>query len=107
MISRLGQKVGSGSNSPLQSRPANDCFRRILVIAGRSGEAPLTAPTAAARPWQRKPLSFCGPSAQRSRQLIFEHDDWGIRQLHSEAALTMLRRLHLRNMPMVILPMEL
>jgi len=26
---------------------------------------------------------------------------------HSEAALTMLRRLHLRNMPMVILPMKL
>jgi hypothetical protein len=40
-------------------------------------------------------------------KLIFEHDNWYIRQLHSEAALTMLRRLHLRNMPMVILPMKL
>lgn len=40
-------------------------------------------------------------------KLIFEHDNWYIRQLHSEAALTMLRRLHLRNMPMVILQMKL
>ena len=40
-------------------------------------------------------------------KLIFEHDNWYIRQLHSEAALTMLRRLNLRNMPMVILPMKL
>jgi len=40
-------------------------------------------------------------------KLIFEHDNWYIRQLHSEAALTMLRQLHLRNMPMVILPMKL
>ena len=27
-------------------------------------------------------------------KLIFERDNWYIRQLHSEAALTMLRRLH-------------
>ena len=40
-------------------------------------------------------------------KLIFERDNWYIRQLHSEAALTMLHRLHLRNMPMVILPMKL
>jgi K+ transporter len=40
-------------------------------------------------------------------KLIFEHDNWYIRQLHSEAALTMLRRLHIRNMPMVVLPMKL
>jgi hypothetical protein len=40
-------------------------------------------------------------------KLILDHDNWYIRQLHSEAALTMLRRLHLRNMPMVILPMRL
>ncbi len=40
-------------------------------------------------------------------KLIFEHGNWYIRQLHSEAALTMLRQLHLRNMPMVILPMKL
>jgi hypothetical protein len=40
-------------------------------------------------------------------KLIFEHDNWYIRQLHSEAALTMLRRLHLRDMPMVVLPMRL
>jgi hypothetical protein len=40
-------------------------------------------------------------------KLIFEHDNWYIRQLHSEAALTMLRRLHLLDMPMVVLPMRL
>lgn len=40
-------------------------------------------------------------------KLIFERDNWYIRQLHSEAALTMLRQLHLRNIPMVILPMKL
>jgi hypothetical protein len=40
-------------------------------------------------------------------KLIFERDNWYIRQLHSEAALTMLRKLHLRNMPMVVLPMQL
>jgi len=40
-------------------------------------------------------------------KLIFERDNWYIRQLHSEAALTMLRKLHQRNMPMVILPMQL
>src|SRR5262249_11021842 len=39
-------------------------------------------------------------------KLIFEPDNWYIRQLHSEAALTMLRKLHQRNMPMVILPMR-
>jgi hypothetical protein len=40
-------------------------------------------------------------------KLIFERDNWYIRQLHSEAALTLLRQLHLRNLPMVILPMKL
>jgi amino acid transporter len=40
-------------------------------------------------------------------KLIFDHENWYIRQLHSEAALTMLRRLHLQNMPMVVLPMRL
>jgi hypothetical protein len=40
-------------------------------------------------------------------KLIFERENWYIRQLHSEAALTMLRRLHLRNMPMIVLPMKL
>ncbi len=40
-------------------------------------------------------------------KLIFEHDNWYIRQLHSEAALMMQRRLHVRNAPMVVLPMKL
>jgi amino acid transporter len=40
-------------------------------------------------------------------KLILEYDNWYIRQLHSEAALTMLRRLHSRDMPMVVLPMKL
>jgi hypothetical protein len=85
----------------------NSRFRRNLVIAGRSGEGPLTEPTAGARPLQREPLTFAGRRPKRVRKLIFERDNWYIRQLHSEAALTMLRRLHLRNMPMVILPMKL
>src|SRR6516162_11014104 len=43
-------------NSPLATnyRGSGLVHRRILVIAGRSGEGPLTEPTAAARPWQRK-----------------------------------------------------
>ena len=40
-------------------------------------------------------------------KLIFEFDNWYIRQLHSEAAMALLRRLHLRNIPMVVLPMKL
>jgi hypothetical protein len=40
-------------------------------------------------------------------KLIFDRENWYIRQLHSEAALTLLRRLHLRNLAMVILPMKL
>jgi len=40
-------------------------------------------------------------------KLILKHDNWYIRQLHSEAALTLLRQLHLRDMPMVVLPMRL
>lgn len=40
-------------------------------------------------------------------KLILNHDNWYIRQLHSEAALTMLRQLHLRDIPMVVLPMRL
>jgi len=40
-------------------------------------------------------------------KLILQHDNWYIRQLHSEAALTLLRQLHLRDIPMVVLPMRL
>lgn len=40
-------------------------------------------------------------------ELIFDHDNWYVRQLPSEGALQMLRRLHPCNMPMVILPMKL
>ncbi len=40
-------------------------------------------------------------------KLILKHDNWYIRQLHSEAALTLLRQLHLRDIPMVVLPMRL
>src|SRR6516162_7023193 len=45
-------------NSPLATnyRESGLVHRRILVIAGRSGEGPLTEPTAAARAWQREPL---------------------------------------------------
>jgi amino acid transporter len=40
-------------------------------------------------------------------KLILKRENWYIRQLHSEAALTLLRQLHLRDMPMVVLPMRL
>ena len=40
-------------------------------------------------------------------KLILKYDNWYIRQLHSEAALTMLRQLHLRDIAMVVLPMRL
>src|SRR2546430_8416630 len=36
----------------------NGRYRRILVIAGHCGEGPLTELTAAARPWQREPLTL-------------------------------------------------
>jgi hypothetical protein len=66
--------VGSGSGRPEPARPMSQLGRaspfragggkvrnrRIFVIAGRSGEGPLTEPTAAARPWQREPLTFAG-----------------------------------------------
>jgi hypothetical protein len=42
------------------SNVADGRFRRILVITGRSGEGPLTEPTAVAHPWQREPLAFAG-----------------------------------------------
>ena len=42
-------------------------FRRILVIAGRSGEGRLTEPTAAARPWQRKMLTLRANARHRAR----------------------------------------
>jgi hypothetical protein len=38
--------------------------RRVPVVAARSGEGPLTEPTAAARPWQREPLTFASPTSQ-------------------------------------------
>ena len=40
-------------------------------------------------------------------KLIFEHDNWLIRMLHNQAALSLQRRLHLAGMQMVILPMKL
>jgi hypothetical protein len=66
----------------------------------------LTEPTAGA-PLAAGTAHVYGPAAKRVRKLIFERDNWYIRQLHSKAALTMLRRLHLRNMPVVILSMKL
>ena len=40
-------------------------------------------------------------------KLIFVHDNWITRWLHNQTALAMQRRLHLRGMQMVILPMKL
>jgi len=40
-------------------------------------------------------------------KLVFEHENWLIRLLHNEAALSIQRRLHLHGMQMVILPMKI
>ncbi len=40
-------------------------------------------------------------------KLIFKQDNWITRWLHNQTALVMQRRLHLRGMQMVILPMKL
>lgn len=40
-------------------------------------------------------------------KLIFQQDSWVTRWLHNQTALAMQRRLHLRGMQMVILPMKL
>jgi hypothetical protein len=40
-------------------------------------------------------------------KLIFRRDNWLIRLLHNQAALTIQRRLHLEGMQMVILPLQL
>jgi K+ transporter len=39
--------------------------------------------------------------------LIFVHDNWFTRMLHNQTAFAMQRRLHLRGMQMVILPMKI
>jgi hypothetical protein len=87
-----------------------------LEQEGKKAEATLSAKTYVG--FGIDPIEELTNLAERVRQdfphsmfftskLIFEHDNWYIRQLHSEAALTMLRRLHLLNMPMVVLPMRL
>lgn len=40
-------------------------------------------------------------------KLTFDNDNWITRWLHNETAFTLQRRLHLRNMQLVILPMRL
>src|SRR6516225_3908595 len=44
-----------------------DCNRRILVIAGPSGEGPLTEPTAAVRLRRRKPLTLRADGRHHAR----------------------------------------
>jgi hypothetical protein len=39
-------------------------------------------------------------------KLVFERENWFIRQLHNQTALAMQRRLHLQGIQMVILPMK-
>ena len=39
-------------------------------------------------------------------KLIFEHENWLTRMLHNQTALAMQRRLHLRGMQMIILPLN-
>lgn len=40
-------------------------------------------------------------------KLTFEHDNWFTRWLHNETAYSVQRRLHLRNMQLVVLPMRI
>ena len=40
-------------------------------------------------------------------RLVFEAENWFIRQLHNQAAMVLQRRLHLQGMQMMILPMQL
>lgn len=40
-------------------------------------------------------------------KLAFEHDNWLTRWLHNETAYTLQRRLHLRNMQVVVLPVRI
>ncbi len=40
-------------------------------------------------------------------RLVFENENWFIRQLHNQAAMVLQRRLHLQGMQMMILPMRL
>ncbi len=40
-------------------------------------------------------------------KLIFEHENWLTRLLHNQTALAMQRRLHLRGMQMIILPLKI
>jgi hypothetical protein len=42
-----------------------------------------------------------------SSKLIFNDENWLIRQLHNGTALTIQQRLHRRGIPMVILPMNI
>ena len=86
------------STLPVPGPGPKGCFRRNLVIAGRSGEGLLTEPTAAAQPW-RWELVFMphfrhwrvlGDGAQRpqSNALWASFDDtegrWGSRERHIE-----------------------
>lgn len=40
-------------------------------------------------------------------KLTFQQDNWAIRLLHNQTALTVQRRLHMMGLPMMILPMKL
>ena len=64
----LDTRVSADDLVPLVVRcSTNGCCRRILVIAGPSGEGPLTEPTAAARPWRRKPLTLRADARHHAR----------------------------------------
>ena len=52
---RETRSSGSVRGASGDGRPYRE---RNLVIAGRSGEGPLTEPTAAARLWEREPLTL-------------------------------------------------
>src|SRR5882672_3016876 len=54
------------------SRASGFVLRRILFVAAPSGEGHFTEPTAAARPWQREPLTVADLQ-HLNRRLLSSH----------------------------------
>jgi len=81
------------------------CHTRGLAATAYSvyGTDPTTQLTELSEKIQREFLN----SIFFASKLTFEHDNWLTRWLHNETAYVLQRRLHLRNMQLVILPMRI
>ena len=77
-------KVGLGSAWAEPRCHAKVRNRRILVIAGRSGEGSLTEPTAALPPWQREPLTFADCPSTPARSGVNGQTDRARRDLQRD-----------------------